>query len=62
MPLWTSFTLEGVLPGTPVDRWCSDVRLHPDTTQTCASYDSLQSLNITMYPLFPASRCCYESL
>lgn len=52
MPLWTSLTLEKPLPGTPVDQWSSDVRLYPDTTQTCGSYASLP-LNATMYPLFP---------
>lgn len=56
MPLWTSFTMEGPAPGTTVDQWCSDVRLNPDNTQTCGSYDVLLPLNITMYPLFPRGK------
>ncbi|XP_063883864.1 venom phosphodiesterase-like [Scylla paramamosain] len=52
MPLWTSFSVESGRPGTPLKQWCSDVRLHTDTTQTCASYGVLEPLNITMHPLF----------
>ncbi|XP_050729429.1 venom phosphodiesterase-like [Eriocheir sinensis] len=53
MPLWTSFTVEEPLLGTPVEPWTSDVRLSPDTTQTCGSYNTSLPFNASMYPLFP---------
>lgn len=53
MPLWTSLTLSGAPTNPPPESWCSDVRLTTETTPTCAGYESLAPLNVSMAPLLP---------
>lgn len=56
MPLWTSFSVNDVTPGTGSALWSSDVRLTPETTITCQDYESLLPQNVTMGPLFPPGK------
>ncbi|KAG7178039.1 Venom phosphodiesterase 2-like 1 [Homarus americanus] len=65
LPLWTSFTVSSIHETNRYPPWRSDVRLTPEQTANCPSYDSVTSYNITRQPLFPCeftSRMDYNQL
>lgn len=53
LPLWVSFTLSNINTVSSHPAWRSDVRLTPEQTGNCPSYDSVISYNVTRQPLFP---------
>ncbi|XP_068241514.1 ectonucleotide pyrophosphatase/phosphodiesterase family member 3-like [Palaemon carinicauda] len=62
MPLWTSYSVEGVGLGTPPSSWSSDVRLTANNTIKCSDYGHLAPEDIHMAPLFPPVMSEYGSL